>query len=94
MYSIKFRGECQFIIFVSKQAREQKKKAEQDQLAREAAEAERKCKEEEEAKARAAREAAEKEADFIRKRQEKAMLLGSEPEKGPNVTQVISFFIY
>lgn len=58
-------------------------------MEREAAEAERKRKEEEEALERAAREAAEKEAALARMRQEKAMLLGAEPEKGPDVTQVI-----
>lgn len=34
-------------------------------------------------------EAAEKEAARARLRQEKALSLGPEPEKGPNVTQVI-----
>lgn len=57
-------------------------------MEREAAEAERKRKEEEEALARAAHEAAEKEAAIARRRQEKAMALGAEPEKGPDVTQV------
>lgn len=58
-------------------------------MERAAAEAERKHKEEEEALERAAREAAEKEAALARMRQEKAMLLGTEPAKGPDVTQVI-----
>lgn len=73
----------------SHQARERQRKEEQERLEREAAEAERKQKEEEEARERAAREAAEKEAALARMRQEKALSLGSEPEKGPNVTQVI-----
>lgn len=58
-------------------------------MERAAAEAERKRKEEEEALERAAHEAAEKEAALARLKQEKAMLLGTEPEKGPDVTQVI-----
>lgn len=37
---------------------------------------------------RAAHEAAQRQAALIRRRQEKAMLLGEEPEKGPAVTQV------
>ncbi|KAA0042658.1 plant UBX domain-containing protein 10 [Cucumis melo var. makuwa] len=41
---------------------------------------------------RAAREAAEREAALARMRQEKAMSLGAEPEKGPNVTQVLVRF--
>lgn len=56
----------------------------------EAAEAQRKLKEEEEARERAAQEAAEKEAALARRRQEKAMSLGTEPEKGPTVTQVMT----
>lgn len=59
----------------------------------EAAEAEQKRKEEEEAHERAAREAAEKEAARARMREQKALSLGDEPEKGPSVTQVISFFL-
>ncbi|XP_034704693.1 plant UBX domain-containing protein 10 [Vitis riparia] len=74
------------------QARERQRKEEQERLEREAAEAERKRKEEEEARERAAREAAEKEAALARMRQEKALSLGSEPEKGPNVTQVLVRF--
>lgn len=71
------------------QARENQRREEQERLEREAAEAERKRLEEEEARERAAREAAEKEAALARMRQEKALSLGAEPEKGPNVTQVI-----
>ncbi|KAJ8650199.1 hypothetical protein MRB53_003222 [Persea americana] len=74
------------------QARERQRREEQERLEREAAEAERKRKEEEEALERAAREAAEKEAALARMRQEKAMLLGAEPEKGPDVTQVLVRF--
>lgn len=74
------------------QARERQRKEEEERLEREAAEAERKRKEEEEAQERAAREAAEKEAALIRRRQEKAMSLGVEPEKGPNVTRVLIRF--
>ncbi|XP_010933831.1 plant UBX domain-containing protein 10 [Elaeis guineensis] len=74
------------------QARERQRKEEQERLEREAAEAEKKHKEEEEARERAAREAAEKEAALARRRQEKAMSLGVEPEKGPDVTQVLVRF--
>ncbi|XP_073000716.1 plant UBX domain-containing protein 10-like [Typha latifolia] len=74
------------------QARERQMKEEQERLEREAAEAERKREEEEEAQEIAAREAAEKEAALARKRQEKAMSLGAEPEKGPGVTQVLIRF--
>ncbi|XP_022158987.1 plant UBX domain-containing protein 10 [Momordica charantia] len=74
------------------QARERQRREEQERLEREAAEAERKRKEEEEARERAAREAAEREADLARIRQLKAMSLGPEPEKGPNVTQVLVRF--
>ncbi|KAJ6388457.1 hypothetical protein OIU77_026932 [Salix suchowensis] len=74
------------------QAREQQLREEQERLEREAAEAERKRKEEEEAQERAAREAAEKEAALARMRQEKALSLGAEPEKGPEVTQVLVRF--
>lgn len=74
------------------QARERQRKEEQERLEREAAEAERKRKEEEEALERAAREAAEKEAAMARLRQQKAMSLGAEPEKGPDVTQVLVRF--
>ncbi|XP_022721842.1 plant UBX domain-containing protein 10-like [Durio zibethinus] len=73
-------------------AREHQKREEQERLEREAAEAEQKRKEEEEAHERAAREAAEKEAAQARMRQEKALSLGDEPEKGPNVTQVLVRF--
>lgn len=72
------------------QARERQRKEEQERLAREAAEAERKQKEEEEARERAEREAAEREAALARIREEKALSLGAEPDKGPNVTQVYS----
>ncbi|XP_042439101.1 plant UBX domain-containing protein 10-like [Zingiber officinale] len=74
------------------QARERRLKEEEDRLKREAEEAERKRKEEEEALARAAHEAAEKEAALTRRRQEKAMALGAEPDKGPNVTRVLVRF--
>ncbi|KAL7167793.1 hypothetical protein ACSBR2_038284 [Camellia fascicularis] len=74
------------------QARERQRKEEQERLAREAAEAERKQKEEEEAHERAARDAAEKEAALARMREEKALSLGAEPEKGPDVTQVLVRF--
>ncbi|XP_052209738.1 plant UBX domain-containing protein 10 [Diospyros lotus] len=74
------------------QARERQRKEEQERLAREAAEAERKRKEEEEARERAAREAAEREAALARARKEKAQSLGEEPEKGPDVTQVLVRF--
>lgn len=78
------------------QARERQRREEQERLEREAAEAERKRKEEEEARERAAREAAEREAALARMRQEKAMSLGAEPDKGPNVTQVMCsiFFLF
>uniref|UniRef100_A0A6M2FBK6 UBX domain-containing protein n=1 Tax=Populus davidiana TaxID=266767 RepID=A0A6M2FBK6_9ROSI len=74
------------------QARERQQREEQERLEREAAEAERKRKEEEEARDRAASEAAEKEAALARIRQEKALSLGAEPEKGPDVTQVVVRF--
>lgn len=75
-------------------AREQQRREEQERLEREAAEAERKQKEEVEAREREAREAAEREAALAKMRQEKALSLGAEPEKGPNVTQVIFFLIF
>ncbi|KAJ6819156.1 putative plant UBX domain-containing protein 10 [Iris pallida] len=74
------------------QARERQQREEQERLEREAAEAERKRKEEEKAQERAVREAAEKQAALIRRRQEKAMALGEEPEKAPDVTQVLVRF--
>ncbi|VYS62242.1 unnamed protein product [Arabidopsis thaliana] len=74
------------------QAREQQRQEEKERLEREAAEAERKLKEEEEARERAAREAEERQAARVRKRQEKALALGEEPEKGPDVTQVLVRF--
>lgn len=70
------------------QARERQRREEEERLKREAEEAERKRKEEEEALERAAREAAEKEAALARRQQEKAISLGPEPDKGPDVTQV------
>jgi Flp pilus assembly protein TadB len=76
------------------QARERQLREEQERLEREAAEAERKRKEEEEAQERATREAAEKEAALARMRQEKALSLGAEPEKGPNVTQVTCLILF
>ncbi|KAL2233338.1 plant UBX domain-containing protein 10 [Sesamum indicum] len=74
------------------QARERQRKEEQERLEREAAEAERKRKEEEEARERAAREAAEREAALAKIREEKALSLGAEPEKGPDVTQILVRF--
>ncbi|KAL0326926.1 UNVERIFIED_CONTAM: Plant UBX domain-containing protein 10 [Sesamum angustifolium] len=72
------------------QARERQRIEEQERLEREAAEAERKRKEEEEARERAAREAAEREAALAKIREEKALSLGAEPEKGPDVTQQLN----
>ncbi len=63
-------------------------------MANEVAETERKRKEEEEAASRVAQEAAEREAALVRRRHEKAMALGKEPDKGPNVTQVSGYFQY
>ncbi|GAB4834623.1 Plant UBX domain-containing protein 10 [Ancistrocladus abbreviatus] len=74
------------------QARERQRREEQERLERVAAEEERKRREEEEARERAAREAAEREAALARRRQEKALSLGAEPEKGPDVTQVLVRF--
>ncbi|KAL0913102.1 hypothetical protein M5K25_016534 [Dendrobium thyrsiflorum] len=74
------------------QARERQRKEEQERLEREATEAERKRMEEEEARERAICEAAEREAAITRRRQEKAMSLGTEPAKGPDVTQVLVRF--
>ncbi|KAF6983786.1 hypothetical protein CFC21_001902 [Triticum aestivum] len=74
------------------QARERQMREEQERLEREAVEAERKRIEDEEAQARAVQEAAEKEAALARRRQEKAMALGAEPEKGPDVTRVLIRF--
>lgn len=79
-------------FFWSCKARERQRREEQERLEREAAEAERKLKEEEEARERAALEAAEREAALAKMRQEKALGLGDEPERGPNVTQVIILF--
>ncbi|KAJ7534478.1 hypothetical protein O6H91_13G096400 [Diphasiastrum complanatum] len=74
------------------QEREQRRQEEAERAAREAAEAETKRKEEEAAAAEAANIAAEREAALERRRQEKAISLGLEPEKGPNVTQVVIRF--
>ncbi|XP_021767888.1 plant UBX domain-containing protein 10-like [Chenopodium quinoa] len=74
------------------QAREQQRREEQERLERERAEEERKRREEEEAREREAREAAEREAALARRKQEKALSLGAEPEKGPDVTQVLVRF--
>lgn len=73
-------------------ARERQRQEEAERLEREAVEAEKRRKEQEEALARVAREAAEREAALERRRQEKAMSLGMEPEKGPDVTQVLVRF--
>ena len=70
------------------QARERQRIEEQERLERERAEVEQKQREEEEAREREAREAAEREAALARRKQEKALSLGAEPEKGPDVTQV------
>ena len=61
-------------------------------MALEAAEAERKRKEDEEATAKAIQEAAERQALLERRKQEKAMALGPEPEKGPDVTEVYNAY--
>ncbi|KAI3804497.1 hypothetical protein L1987_26077 [Smallanthus sonchifolius] len=71
------------------QARERQRKEEEERLAREAAEAERKQKEDDEAREKAAREAAERETALVKLREEKALSLGLEHEKGPDVTQVL-----
>ncbi|CAI9772627.1 unnamed protein product [Fraxinus pennsylvanica] len=74
------------------QARERQRKEQEERLEREAAEAQQKRIEEEEARESAAREAAEKEAAKAKMREEKAASLGAEPEKGPDVTQVLVRF--
>ncbi|KAH9612467.1 hypothetical protein KSS87_023904 [Heliosperma pusillum] len=74
------------------QARERQRREEQERIERERAEEERKLKEEEEAREREAQEAAEREAALVRRRMEKALSLGAEPEKGPDVTQVLVRF--
>ncbi|XP_016513836.1 plant UBX domain-containing protein 10 [Nicotiana tabacum] len=74
------------------QARERQRREEQERQEREAAEAERKRKEEEEARERAAREATEREAALAKMREEKLLSLGPEPDKGPDVTQVLVRF--
>ncbi|XP_023742389.1 plant UBX domain-containing protein 10 [Lactuca sativa] len=71
------------------QARERQKKEEEERVAREVAEAERREKEEEKARERAACEAAEREAELVKLREAKGLALGAEPEKGPDVTQVL-----
>lgn len=70
------------------QERERLRQEEIARKAKEDAEAEQKRREEEEAAARAVQEAAEREAALEQRRREKAMALGAEPEKGPDVTQV------
>ncbi|XP_074317668.1 plant UBX domain-containing protein 10 [Silene latifolia] len=74
------------------QARERQRREEQERIERERAEEERKRKEEEEAREREAKEAVEREAALVRRRMEKALSLGAEPEKGPDVTQVLVRF--
>ncbi|KAH8941562.1 hypothetical protein BDL97_14G048300 [Sphagnum fallax] len=74
------------------QERERLRQEEAERVANEVAETERKRKEEEEAASRVAQEAAEREAALVRRRHEKAMALGKEPDKGPNVTQVLLRF--
>eukprot|EP00250_Pteridium_aquilinum_P008353 c17879_g1_i1 orf=423-1907(+) len=74
------------------QERERQRQLEADRLAFEMAEAARKRKEEEEAAAKAAQEAAERQAALEQRRQQKAMALGAEPEKGPDVTEVLIRF--
>lgn len=75
------------------QERERLRREEAARQAREEAEAEQRKREEEEAARRAVQEAAEREAALEQRRLEKAMALGVEPEKGPDVTQVcISIF--
>jgi hypothetical protein len=74
--------------FETIQERERLRQEELARKAREEAEAEQRKREEEEAAARAVQEAAEREAALEQRRREKAMALGAEPEKGPDVTQV------
>ncbi|XP_073283642.1 plant UBX domain-containing protein 10-like [Primulina huaijiensis] len=74
------------------QARERQRKEEQERLEREAAEAERKRKEEEVAREKRLQEAAAKEAALAKMREDKCLSLGAEPEKGPDVTQVLVRF--
>ncbi|MCO5557003.1 hypothetical protein L7F22_010558 [Adiantum nelumboides] len=74
------------------QERERRRQEEAERLAFEKAELERKRKEEEEAAAKAARESAAKQAALEQRRQQKALALGSEPEKGSNVTEVLIRF--
>ncbi len=70
------------------QARERLRQEEAERKAREEVEAQQRKREEEEAAALAVKEAAEKEAALEERRREKAMALGVEPAKGPDVTQV------
>ncbi|XP_076895010.1 plant UBX domain-containing protein 10-like [Bidens hawaiensis] len=71
------------------QAREREKKEEEERVEREAAKALKIRMEEEEAHERATIEAAEREAKLIKLREGKLASLGLEPEKGPDVTQVL-----
>jgi hypothetical protein len=71
--------------FETIQERERLRQEELARKAREEAEAEQRKREEEEAAARAVQE---REAALEQRRREKAMALGAEPEKGPDVTQV------
>ncbi|CAN4127146.1 unnamed protein product [Withania somnifera] len=72
--------------------RASEERREQERKERVADEAERKRKEEKAAHERAAREAAEREAALAKMREEKLQSLGPEPEKGPDVTQVLVRF--
>ncbi|XP_073052120.1 plant UBX domain-containing protein 10-like [Primulina eburnea] len=74
------------------QARERQRKEELEKLERETAEAERKRKEEEVAREKTLQEAAAKEAALAKMREDKCLSLGAEPEKGPDVTQVLVRF--
>lgn len=71
------------------QERERKNQEEADRLKREADENERRRREEEIARETLAQKVAEQEAAMKRHRVEKAAKLGEEPEKGPDVTQVV-----
>ncbi|KAH7447186.1 hypothetical protein KP509_01G095600 [Ceratopteris richardii] len=74
------------------QERERQRREEEQRLAAEKAEAERKQREEEEAARRAAQKAAEKQKALEKRRQQKILALGPEPEKGPDVTEVLIRF--
>ncbi|EFJ31521.1 hypothetical protein SELMODRAFT_63727, partial [Selaginella moellendorffii] len=74
------------------QERERKRVEEAERVAREAAESERQMREKELAAQRAAQVAAEKQAAMDKLRKEKALALGAEPERGPQVTQVLVRF--